>query len=474
MPLLPGNAFLFLFLLNEFFEGREGSAFASHSRLLFGVTVRLAIEVFFAHLPARDDIQQEIRKTFHALTVNVVGQGAFSTGQGEVRQTLPGFGQEHQGLRFLDLRDVPKLFRVKVTGLGEGLGAFPVDGGDLQGGHVAEHLAEAFQGILNAARDLQHGAVQVSFGLLAAFQCSFNMFAQVVLLGFQALNGVAQRGVPFQQFWQGGGRVRVSLRVSHAPRIVRAGSMTGMTDEPGPTKSSTELLPVDLQRRLLDAIRRGASMEDIADLKDSDVHSPDAAIQALKDGNARFFGGNASRPELGANERRAQIIGQTPFAAILACSDSRVPVELVFDQGLGQLFVVRVAGNVVGEAGLGTLEYAIKHLDVHLVVVMGHEGCGAVAAALRPPEVNAQEPPHLQRIIGKIRPSVENLPPIRDKKARMREAVLNNVRHQVQVLRQQPVIHEAEESGRIRVIGGFYEIGSGAVDFLVDDEDLRP
>lgn len=242
-----------------------------------------------------------------------------------------------------------------------------------------------------------------------------------------------------------------------------------MTDQP-----TSPLLPEDLQRRLLDAIRRGASMEDIADLKDSDVDSPDAAIQALKDGNARFFSGQASRPELGANERRAQIIGQTPYAAILACSDSRVPVELVFDQGFGQLFVVRVAGNVVGESGLGTLEYAIKHLDVHVVMVLGHEGCGAVAAALRPPEVNATEPPHLQRIIGKIKPSVEGLPPIRDKKARMREAVLNNVRHQVNVLRQQQVIQEAESRGQIRVIGGFYEIGSGAVDFLVEPEDLLP
>lgn len=240
-----------------------------------------------------------------------------------------------------------------------------------------------------------------------------------------------------------------------------------MTDQPIPELS-------DLRQRLLDAIRRGASMEDIADLKASDVHTPENAIRALKEGNARFFSGEAGRPELGANERRAQIMGQTPFAAILACSDSRVPVELVFDQGFGQLFVVRVAGNVVGEAGLGTLEYAIKHLDVHLVVVMGHEGCGAVAAALRPPEVNALEPKNLQNIIRKIRPSVEDLPPIRDKKARMREAVLNNVRHQTHLLRQQDVIREAEERGQIKVIGGFYEIGSGAVDFLIDDEDLMP
>ena len=150
------------------------------------------------------------------------------------------------------------------------------------------------------------------------------------------------------------------------------------------------LPPGDLKRRVQDAIRRGASMEDIADLKRADIGGTEEAIRALKDGNARFFSGDASRPELGANERRAQIMGQTPFAAILACSDSRVPVELVFDQGLGQLFVVRVAGNVVGEAGLGSLEYAIKHLDVHLVMVMGHEGCGAVSSALLPDEILAE------------------------------------------------------------------------------------
>ena len=134
----------------------------------------------------------------------------------------------------------------------------------------------------------------------------------------------------------------------------------------------------------------------------------------------------------------------------------------------------KVAGNVVGEAGLGTLEYAIRHLDVHLVVVMGHEACGAVAAALLPEERVAQEPENLQALIRRIQPSVQNMPPIRDKKARMREAVLNNVRHQVSILREQAVIQEAEAAGQIRVIGAYYEIGSGAVDFLIDEEDLRP
>ena len=232
--------------------------------------------------------------------------------------------------------------------------------------------------------------------------------------------------------------------------------------------------PADLERRIQDAVRRGASMKDIAALRPDRMASPEDAIQALKDGNARFFSGQATRPEADANQRRAQIMGQTPFAAVLACSDSRVPVEIVFDQGLGDLFVVRVAGNVVGETGLGTLEYATRHLDVRLIVVMGHEGCGAVSAALMSEEDLGREPEHLRRLIARIQPSVQGLPPIRDKKARMREAVLNNVRHQAATLREQPVIREAEASGQVRVIGAFYEIGSGAVDFLTEEEDLRP
>lgn len=241
-------------------------------------------------------------------------------------------------------------------------------------------------------------------------------------------------------------------------------------EAPTPAQPDTE----ELQRRVLEAVRRGASMAEIAHLRPARITTAENAIRTLKEGNARFFSGVGGRADVGANERRAQIMQQTPFAAVLACSDSRVPVELVFDVGLGDLFVIRNAGNVVGETGLGTLEYAVRHLNVHLIVVMGHEGCGAVAAALMPEEDILREPPHLQSLIRRIQPSVEHLPTIRDKKARMREAVLNNVRQQVHTLRQHGVIRAAEESGQIRVIGAFYEIGSGAVDFLTEEEDLRP
>jgi carbonic anhydrase len=231
-------------------------------------------------------------------------------------------------------------------------------------------------------------------------------------------------------------------------------------------------LAARVQTLLLDAVRRGASMEDIAALRDPDICSPDEAIDALRQGNERFFSGEARRPEVGANERRAQIMSQTPFAVVLACSDSRVPVEVVFDQGLGDLFIVRVAGHVVDTSTLGSIEYAVEHLKCQLLVVMGHEGCGAVKAALLPEEQVAAEPEHVRQLLGRIRPALVDMPPIRDGKARMREAVLHNVRLQVARVGENATVRRAIERGKMQVIGAYYEIGSGAVEFLIDKEDL--
>jgi carbonic anhydrase len=231
-------------------------------------------------------------------------------------------------------------------------------------------------------------------------------------------------------------------------------------------------IPAELEARLLDAVRRGPSMEDIAHLRDPNINTPEEAIQELKRGNERFFGGAVSRPEISAFERRAQIITQTPFAVVLGCSDSRVPIEIVYDQGLGDLFIVRVAGQIVDSATLGSIEYAITHLKCHLVVVMGHEGCGAVKAALMSDQQIAAEPQHIQYLIGRIRPAVRALPRIRDEKARMREAVVSHIRHQVHQLRQNQVVQAAVAQSQIAVIGAFYEIGSGAVDFFVTEEEL--
>jgi carbonic anhydrase len=237
------------------------------------------------------------------------------------------------------------------------------------------------------------------------------------------------------------------------------------------TQTQTEVSPQD--QKLFDAVKRGATMEEIAQLRDPIARTPQEALHALKTGNSRFFSGQARRPELSAAERRAQILGQTPFAVVLGCSDSRVPTEIIFDQSLGSLFITRVAGNIVDVATTGSIEYAIEHLKTHLVVVMGHEGCGAVKAALLPAAQRSRETPSIQALLNQIAPSVADLPKIRDEKARMREAVIANVRRQVFNLRKQPAIQAATASNKIAVVGAYYEITSGAVDFFETDEDLR-
>ena len=149
---------------------------------------------------------------------------------------------------------------------------------------------------------------------------------------------------------------------------------------PTPTPTPAPLDPILEDQRIADAVKRGATMEEIAKLREPIANSPQEAIRALKTGNSRFFSGSARRPELSAAERRSQILAQTPFAVVLSCSDSRVPTEIVFDQGLGTLFITRVAGNVIETGTLGSIEYGIGHLKSHVVVVLRHEGCGAVKA----------------------------------------------------------------------------------------------
>ncbi len=225
--------------------------------------------------------------------------------------------------------------------------------------------------------------------------------------------------------------------------------------------------------KLREALMKGASMEEIAKLKEPAVKTPEAAIHALKRGNSRFFGGMARRPEMSANERRAQILQQTPFAVVVGCSDSRVPIELVFDQSLGDIFSVRVAGQIVDPATSGSFEYAVKHLKTKVLVIMGHEGCGAVKAAMLPEADQAAEPEHVRYLLQQISPAVANIANIRDSKAKMREAVIANVRKHVALAKANPVVKAAVAKKELAVVGAFYEISSGQVDFLESEEDLR-
>src|SRR4028118_2245709 len=148
------------------------------------------------------------------------------------------------------------------------------------------------------------------------------------------------------------------------------------------------------------------SMREVAQLKAPTIKTAEEAILALKIGNARFFGAQRLPSEFSAIDRRAQILSQTPFAVILGCSDSRVPTEIVYDQGLGSLFGVRVAGNVVDPGSAGSVEYAVRHLKSHVVVVTGHEGCGAVGAAMLPSQDQSREPANVRYLLNQIQPAV--------------------------------------------------------------------
>ena len=194
--------------------------------------------------------------------------------------------------------------------------------------------------------------------------------------------------------------------------------------------------------------------------------SASEARERLRDGNMRFARGSAKKLLSISQARRAELVdGQTPFAVIVACSDSRVPVELLFDQGLGDLFVVRVAGNIVAPSQIGSVEFAAANLGTRLVVVLGHSNCGAVDAALRELSQDQEKrSPNLQSIVDRIRPALEVL-----ENPSLNDAVAANVRNSVEQLRHGSEILEASiDSGELAVIGAEYSIESGVVDFFDD------
>nr|AAW79300.1 chloroplast carbonic anhydrase [Heterocapsa triquetra] len=198
------------------------------------------------------------------------------------------------------------------------------------------------------------------------------------------------------------------------------------------------------------------------------ARSPKEVLVELQRGNARFWMGAATRPEKSAFERRALISKQFPSVAVLGCSDSRVPVEIVFDQGLGDLFVVRVAGNALDMSTTASLQFAVNHLKVKVVVVMGHEACGAVKAAGLPIKAIEGEPEALCKCLKGLKAGLDldRLDKIKDPRARDREAVVENVYAQVAGLKQDAGMMDKVAKGEIIIVGAFYEISSGIVDFF--------
>lgn len=202
------------------------------------------------------------------------------------------------------------------------------------------------------------------------------------------------------------------------------------------------------------------------------VISAPQALGRLREGNGRFVSGIRSSDSLASQTRRSELVaGQEPFAIILGCSDSRVPAELVFDQGLGDLFVIRVAGNIVASSQIGSVEFAAERFGTPLVVVMGHSRCGAVVATLeeleRPTERQSR---NLRSIVDRVRPSVEALLATdlrHDPEALLRLAVRANVRVSANHLRHgSEILERLVESGRLLVVGAEYSLETGVVDFF--------
>ena len=205
-----------------------------------------------------------------------------------------------------------------------------------------------------------------------------------------------------------------------------------------------------------------------------------AALEALRDGNRRFVGklGRGSEPGLEASHVRARPrelpapAVQEPLAIVLGCSDARVPAEIVFDQGLGDLFVIRVAGNIVAPSQVGSVEFAAAAFGTRLVVVLGHSNCGAIHATLdqltRP---SKDQSPNLRSIVNRIRPAVEGLIERRGANASrdslVQEAVRANIRVSADHLRHgSEVLEQAIERDGLLVVGAEYSLESGEVDFF--------
>ena len=196
------------------------------------------------------------------------------------------------------------------------------------------------------------------------------------------------------------------------------------------------------------------------------------ALERLREGNRRFASGAVASYSYENFVRRSELADrQEPFAIILGCSDSRVPAEIVFDQGLGDLFVIRVAGNIVAPSQVGSVEFAAERFGTPLVVVLGHSRCGAILAALEELERPSQDQPrNLRSIVRRVRPSVEPLmsTPLRDDpEALVEQAVRANVRASANHLRHgSEVLEQLEEQGKLLIVGAEYSLETGIVDFF--------
>ena len=190
------------------------------------------------------------------------------------------------------------------------------------------------------------------------------------------------------------------------------------------------------------------------------------ALARLKKGNQRFMDDKPLHDRQESSWRSLLVETQKPFATILGCSDSRVPPELIFDVGFGELFTIRVAGNVIAEDVIGSLQYAVRHLHTPLVLVLGHERCGAVSATLEEMINKPTEPEHIGALIQLIKPGLSELNLKLDKETLVSAAVEANVRWSMRQLSTLPAGARALREGRVTLMGGVYELTTGRVRYL--------
>ena len=196
-------------------------------------------------------------------------------------------------------------------------------------------------------------------------------------------------------------------------------------------------------------------------------HPVDAkkALQLLKSGNKRFVACEPKHPHEAMNWRNQLEKGQHPHTVVLGCSDSRVTPELIFDQGLGDLFVVRVAGNVVDTDVTASIEYAVDHLDTRLVVVLGHSGCGAVTATINHLRDPDGEPAEVLQLLYQIEPAAFGMPKNLDRKGQVAYAINRNVELAVRRLSRVPDLRRSIKTGKMIIVGAIYDMHTGKVTF---------
>ncbi|NUT76147.1 carbonic anhydrase [Pseudomonas sp. C1C7] len=219
------------------------------------------------------------------------------------------------------------------------------------------------------------------------------------------------------------------------------------------------LLAGALPDRLLQAAEKTSTPP-----KPKNVISPDEALKRLMAGNERYVSGNSETHDF-KDEREALVSGQNPFVAVLSCSDSRIAPEYAFDTARGDLFAIRVAGNFVTDEGLASLEYGVAVLGAPLILVLGHESCGAIEAGIKAVKDHTVFPGQIPKLTDALKPSIEQV--IKQPGDLVANATAQNVRNSVERLKKAtPLLTDALGSGKLKIVGGIYRLATGKVELI--------